>query len=78
MEKSFKKVKIEKLDSDFIVKKSKCYNETKYPYKPYKALVWDKVKFENKYSILGAWETGCIKEREINGYNSFKLGKINY
>ena len=59
------------LDKAFVKYYSKKFDDSKYPYEPYKTLVWYRLDFEDKYSVLGAWKTGCIKSAIDKGYKSF-------
>jgi hypothetical protein len=66
------------LNQKFVKCYSEKFEETKYPYEPYKKLVWDGIKLNNKYSILGAWKTGCIKTVRGEGYKSFDFEVRKY
>lgn len=66
------------LDKTFVKYYSLKFDESKYPYEPYKKLVWDKIKCINKYSIIGAWKTGCIKSEKVKGYKSLDFEGRTY
>jgi hypothetical protein len=59
------------LDKEFVKSYSRKFEDDKYPYEPYKKLVWGRLKLEGKYSVLGAWKTGCIRSVMNKGYKSF-------
>ena len=61
----------EKLDKEFVKSNSRKFKDDKYPYEPYKRLVWDRLSFMDKYSVLGAWKTGCIRSTIDKGYKPF-------
>jgi hypothetical protein len=66
------------LDRNLVYGYTKKFDDFKYPYEPYKRLVWDKVKLTNKYSILGAWKTGCMKTEKGKGYKSVDFEDRTY
>jgi hypothetical protein len=69
----------ERLDKEFVKRYSGKFEEDKYPYEPYKMLVWDGLSITNKYSVLGSWKTGCIRSTIEKGYKSFDfLGRKLY
>ncbi len=67
------------LDKSFVECYSQKFEESKYPYEPYKKLVWGRIELNNKYSILGAWKTGCVKTKNGKENESFIIeGKQYY
>jgi hypothetical protein len=66
------------LDKSFVKRYSQKFEYSKYPYEPYKKLVWDGLEINSKYSILGAWKTGCIKTERGKGYKSFDFEDRTY
>jgi hypothetical protein len=69
---------MQKLNRHFVREFSKNFDDNKYPYAPYKKLVWNSVVFRNKYSVLGAWKTGCIKVEKREGYVPFDLAGFRF
>lgn len=59
------------LNKTLVKSYSEKFEDNKYPYQPYKSLVWDRLNFTDKYSVLGAWKTGCIRSAIDEGYKSF-------
>ena len=61
------------LDQRFVTIYSKKYSENIYPYAPYKSIVWDGFYIVDKYSVLGAWKTGCLREKPCRNYASINF-----
>lgn len=59
------------LDKELVKSFSGKYEDDKYPYEPYKKLVWGRLKLKGKYSVLGAWKSGCVRSSNAQGYKSF-------
>jgi hypothetical protein len=48
----------------------KIYDFNKYPSTIYEDLVFDGITHENKYIILGAWKTGCLRRKNGSTFYS--------
>ncbi|MCF2446217.1 hypothetical protein L0657_19830 [Dyadobacter sp. CY345] len=60
-----------------IVEWKNAYDSLKYPISVYDELVVEGTNHPSKFSILGAWKTGCVKEGNIDSVYSDNNG-INY
>ncbi|WP_010661890.1 hypothetical protein [Marinilabilia salmonicolor] len=58
-----------------ILKWENEYDNSKYPYELYKELVVEGGEHQQKFEIMGAWKTGCLKECSTGGTYCDKYGQ---